>query len=89
MGEELEEEKREKASLISASVCAVMLCSLASLDRGAFLGSVVGGGAAGRRLGGLRMFSYKLKKSKIRSPYHSNIDEYRSFYVIHLTREMS
>ena len=45
--------KREKASWISDSVWAVMLCSLASLERGAFLVSVVGLDAGGRpRFGG-------------------------------------
>lgn len=47
------EAKREKASRISDSVWALMLCSLASLERGGFLVSVGGGGGAvGRRLGG-------------------------------------
>lgn len=46
-------EKSPKASLMSASSCAVMLCSFASLDwRGCF---VLGPGAVGgRRFGGWR-----------------------------------
>lgn len=52
IGGEAEVVKREKASRISDSVWAVMLCSFASLERGCFLVSVVEDAAGGRRLGG-------------------------------------